>query len=81
LFTTGEQGYSRYSKSKVTKGLHNWLQFLSERTAGRLTYLPPPVAKDVSKEVIGLDLLFTADKGLSPAADHYHCFFFILQLF
>lgn len=46
----GELGYSKYSKSKVTKGLHNWLQFLTERTAGRLTYLPPPVAKDVFTE-------------------------------
>jgi len=46
----GELGYSKYSKSKATKGFHNWLQFFSEGTAGRLTYLPPPVVKDVFRE-------------------------------
>ncbi|KAL9955808.1 hypothetical protein ACROYT_G037191 [Oculina patagonica] len=46
----GELGYSKYSKSKVTKGFHNWLQFFSERTAGRLAYFPPPVMKDAFRE-------------------------------
>ena len=70
IFTTGELGYSRNSKSKVTKGLHNWLQFLTERIAGRLTYLPPPVAKDVFTEVICLHPYLPLQEAiLSLAAD------------
>lgn len=44
----GELGYSR--GTKVTKGFHNWFQFLAERTSGRLTYQPPLISKEVSIE-------------------------------
>lgn len=46
----GELGYSRGSITKITKGFHNWFQFLTERTLGRLTYHPPLISKDVSVE-------------------------------
>jgi len=47
----GEMVYDWKTKSKITTGFHNWIQFLSERQAGRLTHYPPPIRKYVSKEL------------------------------
>ncbi|XP_074639110.1 uridylate-specific endoribonuclease B-like [Acropora palmata] len=47
----GEMSYDWRTKSKITKGFHNWIQLVSEKEAGRLIYYPPPIRKIVNNEL------------------------------
>ena len=43
--------YDWRTKSKITKGFHNWIQLVSEKEAGRLIYYHPPIRKFVNNQV------------------------------
>ncbi|XP_015771203.1 PREDICTED: poly(U)-specific endoribonuclease-B-like isoform X2 [Acropora digitifera] len=47
----GETSYDWRTKSKITKGFHNWIQLISEKEAGRLIYYPPPIRKFVNNQL------------------------------
>lgn len=47
----GEIADDWQTNSKRTTGFHNWIQYLSEKEAGRLTHYPPPIRKFVSNEM------------------------------
>lgn len=46
----GEVVYDWKTKQRITTGFHNWIQFLSEKQTGRLTYSPPPLGRSVNTE-------------------------------
>ncbi|XP_068673259.1 uridylate-specific endoribonuclease B-like [Montipora foliosa] len=47
----GELENERRTNFKITKGFHNWIQFLSETKAGRLIHHPPPIRKFVNSQM------------------------------